>query len=795
MTQKAIRTVALLAVWLLLASACGGLVPSHFDIETTSELGPDTLERIDALNETIATGVEIGPETRDVIEELNQTIRDGVRAGFTDSTLERVDRLLALVEQGVGIQFGLDPQTNATVNGLIDTLDDAPGQWEGAVTEIITTLEGSTSNVAAQMADEVRSLMDEARLNSQYVTAAVGTEFRCNVDFLGARAGDTVSEFIGRTIVGRLRSIITGQEEEPATPVPWVCQIIPDQVDLTEIEGRMVFGIAVVKISGYDYVPANAPAAYIVDEAGQRVEAVQLYPFLSSPYQIQLNLQDIDFSAVPSRSRVVFEWPAAGTSYALAIVFPGEEVTPTEVVRAELTITASSIDVLRGPAANYRVIGRAESGARYTVTGRNGDSSWWQIDYEGEAGWVPASAAARNEIEAPVASIPLPPPTADFLLDPASGDAPLEVQFIDRSTGIPVRWEWDFGDGLPLYEQSPTHTYTSAGTYAVTLRVENDQGFGTLTRTITVEQRPFVFIMPTLMRGIIQLATPTPAYPAGSILFVNYPGLGDNIHFNSGLSTSTYECGIVSMAAMDGNIHEGRTGTIFYAFMAEEGGTWWINAEFMTHGNNEDWDIGVMCLNRSLSDSYEFHRRIRVDPEIDETVDLEYLGIPPDRHCGVVGMAAWNGDINERGAGDHLLQAIVARNPGSGNWELTANFYSEPSAEEYWDVDLMCVYDNPNVILHREIYNQMGGRAYNTGVSSVDYACGVAGISSANGDINENDAGSILRAYTYIGAGQNWYVMADFRTHIVEEQWDISLLCARRTSADLWGVWSEGWVH
>jgi PKD repeat protein len=784
MNTRLLRALSLFVALSLLAAGCD--IPTSFHVETTSELGPETLERIDAINETMATGVEIGPETRDLIEELNQTIRDGVRVGFTDSTLQRVDQLLALVEQGVGIQFGLDDQTNATVNELIDTLDAAPGQWEGTVTEIISTLEGSTSRVASQMADEVRSLMDEARLNSQYVTAAVGTEFRCNVDFLGARAGDTVSEFIGRTIVGRLRSILSGEEEEPATPVPWVCQIIPDQVDLTEIEGRMIFETAVIKISGYDYVPENAPTAYIVDEAGARVETLQLYPFLSSPYQIQLNLQDIDFSAVPSRSRVVFEWPAAGTSYQVALVFPGEEVTPTEVVRAELTITAPSVDVLRGPAANYHVIGRAEAGATYAVTGRNGDSSWWQIDYEGEAGWVPASAASRNEVEAPVASIPLPPPTADFALDPPSGTAPLEVQFIDHSTGIPLRWEWDFGEGLPLYEQSPTHTYASEGTFSVTLRVENEQGFGEMTRSITVERAPMVAVIPPRILGIVHLPTPTPAYPAGSILFANFRNLGDAVHANTSIPTSTYECGIVGMAALNGDILESRTGNIVYAYMAEEGGTWWINADFLTHENHEDWQIDVMCMNRSVSDSYEFHRRIRVDPSVDDTISLESLGIPADRYCGVVGMAAWNGNINTYGAVDHVLNAFVQRNAGTGIWELTANVNTDED-EEVWDVDVLCVYDNPGVFLHREFYNQMGNRPFNTSVSIDDYACGIAGMASANGDINESGAGDILQVYAFAAFDHNWYVMADFRTHYVEEQWNIYLLCVRRTSVVVWG--------
>jgi PKD repeat protein len=371
------------------------------------------------------------------------------------------------------------------------------------------------------------------------------------------------------------------------------------------------------------------------------------------------------------------------------------------------------------------------------------------------------------------------------------------VQFIDRSSGTPpLRYEWDFGEGMPLYEPSPTYTYATAGTYQVTLRVENDLGFGTTTRSITVEQPEIVF-RPPLIRtvAVFRLPTPTPEYPAGSILFANYPSLGTNVHYNTGLPTATYECGIVGMAAMDGDIMEGRTANIVYAYMSEEGGAWWINADFLTHENHEDWDIGVMCMNRSVSDTYEFHRRIRVDPEFEDTVDLADLGIPAERTCGVVGIAAWNGDIDESGSGDHLMTAFAQRNAGTGNWELRANFYSEPDHDEYWDVDLLCVYDNPNVFLRHEIYNQMGGRAYNTGISSLDYACGIIGMASANGDINEGGTGSILRAYTYIGAGQNWHVMADFRTHIVEEQWNLSLLCVRRTSADLYGNWAEGWVR
>ena len=51
-------------------------------------------------------------------------------------------------------------------------------------------------------------------------------------------------------------------------------------------------------------------------------------------------------------------------------------------------------------------------------------------------------------------------PTAAFSGTPTSGQAPLNVQFTDSSTGSPTSWSWSFGDGAGSTAQSPSHTYT-----------------------------------------------------------------------------------------------------------------------------------------------------------------------------------------------------------------------------------------------------------------------------------------------------------------------------------------------
>jgi len=80
------------------------------------------------------------------------------------------------------------------------------------------------------------------------------------------------------------------------------------------------------------------------------------------------------------------------------------------------------------------------------------------------------------------------PPVADFGSDVSSGNAPLTVTFTDKSTGNPTAWNWDFGDGTDSTDKNPVHTYTSAGTYTVTLTVSNADGAASKEGTITVLQ-------------------------------------------------------------------------------------------------------------------------------------------------------------------------------------------------------------------------------------------------------------------------------------------------------------------
>ena len=69
-----------------------------------------------------------------------------------------------------------------------------------------------------------------------------------------------------------------------------------------------------------------------------------------------------------------------------------------------------------------------------------------------------------------------PQVSALFTSDVTNGIAPLTVNFKDTSTGSPVSWLWNFGDGSTSTMQNPSHTYTASGLYTVTLAVTSAQG-------------------------------------------------------------------------------------------------------------------------------------------------------------------------------------------------------------------------------------------------------------------------------------------------------------------------------
>jgi len=85
-------------------------------------------------------------------------------------------------------------------------------------------------------------------------------------------------------------------------------------------------------------------------------------------------------------------------------------------------------------------------------------------------------------------------PVADFTASDQNPCVNTDVNFTDLSTPSDNidSWSWDFGDGSNSTAQNPTHQYSSAGNYTVSLTVTNECGNDTETKSeyITVKPAP-----------------------------------------------------------------------------------------------------------------------------------------------------------------------------------------------------------------------------------------------------------------------------------------------------------------
>jgi hypothetical protein len=103
-----------------------------------------------------------------------------------------------------------------------------------------------------------------------------------------------------------------------------------------------------------------------------------------------------------------------------------------------------------------------------------------------EAALQMLSGAASPVIEELSVTPKGPPPDVEFYWTPSQPFVGQVVQFSDASSSDATSWAWDFGDGESSEEQNPSHQYSAAGTYEVTLEASNDQSSASVAKDLTV---------------------------------------------------------------------------------------------------------------------------------------------------------------------------------------------------------------------------------------------------------------------------------------------------------------------
>jgi len=202
---------------------------------------------------------------------------------------------------------------------------------------------------------------------------------------------------------------------------------------------------------------------------------------------------------------------------------------------------------LQNPLHQYLIVGVYN--VSLSVTDRNGDEdSLVKIDYIN---------VSLNEI-----------PNADFISNETIIKEGEEIQF--NFTGfegtVPTSYQWDFGDSSPIsIDKNPTHQYTTAGTYTVTLVVTDANGdFDTEIKSnyIVVEEFQMKCVINSPQMND-EYADDAPAYNI-TVSGVNIHTMWYTLNDNDGLKYYFSEfSGIINQSAWDA-LPEGHVAVRFY---------------------------------------------------------------------------------------------------------------------------------------------------------------------------------------------------------------------------------------
>jgi len=172
----------------------------------------------------------------------------------------------------------------------------------------------------------------------------------------------------------------------------------------------VVLMVAACASSAEPPIPTRAPAPTFTATAEIQAPGAGVDPAVAA-------------AAATAQAEALATQAAAAAQPPAATQPPAEEAAPTAaptvaptptVASAADAVPNSQINVRSGPGTNYNIVGAANPGEHFPITGKNNDGTWWQINYNGQKGWVFGELVTTQNVQqvAIAPDIPAPPPTA-----------------------------------------------------------------------------------------------------------------------------------------------------------------------------------------------------------------------------------------------------------------------------------------------------------------------------------------------------------------------------------------------
>lgn len=205
-------------------------------------------------------------------------------------------------------------------------------------------------------------------------------------------------------------------------------------------------------------------------------------------------------------------------------------------------------------------------------------------------------------------------PVAAFSFSPAAPATGQFVSFTDATTNSPTVWSWSFGDSSTSTVQNPTHSYTSAGAYVVTLTATNSAGSNSINHTVTVSTSSSTTLnYPIVQTGQVACFNTTAVIPCPSSGQAYYGqdaqySLDSTFSYTLSADSKTVKDNITGLTWM-----RGPNTTLASPLQSDKmsysaAQSWIATVNAMRYGGFSDWRLP------SLKELYSLYRATGTDP-------------------------------------------------------------------------------------------------------------------------------------------------------------------------------------
>lgn len=190
-----------------------------------------------------------------------------------------------------------------TIDNAIDALDVNSAAWQSILQDTVSKL---TDDAQSTLKNEVQTILDRG-------IATIGTEFRCNADFLGKRAKQALE---------RIKAKLLNQ---PIPDIqPSICEVVPLAIDKSLVPHR----VNSVSLFGYDFDTTGITATL---KNGSQMLSITQHLSRPTHYHMTINLGSNGVNLTSNSDHLLLNWNNELLS-SIAVIQPSTPICKSKEV-------------------------------------------------------------------------------------------------------------------------------------------------------------------------------------------------------------------------------------------------------------------------------------------------------------------------------------------------------------------------------------------------------------------------------------------------------------------------------